>query len=109
MGKGCFVNAGTVTILTESLVLFQGIIVHEDGDKRHHDDEPIVIKNEIKVESENEFIALRLTCVPIVISITGAAFHFVSVPFYTVDQIIKINVDEILSIGPNTGCLTAGG
>jgi hypothetical protein len=106
MGKDFFVDClGTVTILTDDLVVFQGQIKHE---KRHHDEQPIIVKNEIVGEDE-EFIELRLECVPVLLTITGNAVRFVELEIYRVNDVVRINVEQIISIGPSSvGCLVTG-
>ena len=90
---------GAVTILTEDRVIFQGQIVREDGE-RHHEQPPIIIN----VESETEFIRLRLTCDPALIR-DNATIEEIEPDLFEEGDVIKINVSEIVAIGPSRACL----
>ena len=85
---------GNVTIVTESLLVFQGKIRRNDDERKGCGGE----------EREREFILLELRCEPGLISENGNIVDL-DPPVFVEDDLIRINVEEILAIGPSNGCL----
>lgn len=102
--KDSFVDCvGAVTIVTDDRIIFQGQIVKDD-EERHHEDFEKFPKINIEVETEPEFIVLRLTCDPAIIDDDGDIKE-IEPDLFEEGDIIRINVNEIIAIGPSRECL----
>lgn len=105
--KDFFVDCvGTVTILTDDRVIFQGQVIKDD-EERHHDDEKEKcpkVEVKAKLEDEPEFIELRLTCVPAIIR-DNAEIEEIDPELFEEHSVIRLNVDEIVAVGPSRECL----
>lgn len=89
--KNDFIDCvGAVTILTEDRFLFQGQL--KKG--RHQKSD----------EDETEFVVLVLACEPALVR-DNAQIQIISSPLFEIGDTIRINVDEIIAIGPSNGCL----
>jgi hypothetical protein len=109
MKKDSFIECvGTVTIVTVDRLIFQGQIVKEEKEeeKRHHDEEPIKVF--AKLETEPEFIKLRLVCDPAIIKDNGE-IEEIEPDLFEEGDVIRINENEIITIGPSRECLGEGG
>ena len=95
---------GAVTILTEDRVIFQGQIVKDEGPRKNHE-ECHIPKLEVKAELEDEpeFIVLRLTCDPSLIR-DNANIQEIEPDLFEEGDIIRINVNSIVAIGPSREC-----
>lgn len=90
--KEFFVDCvGAVTILTDDRVVFQGQIIKDNEDRHREDDDP-------------DFIVLRLTCDPAIIR-DNAAIQEIEPDLFEEGDIIRINVNEIIAVGPSRSCL----
>lgn len=86
-----------------------------DDDKRECH-KPVEL--DVKCDNEPKFICLRLRCVPgniccnpasVTTSVVTTIFGSVTNPrlnLFQIDDIVLINVDDIVAIGPDHGCLT---
>lgn len=96
----CFAECvGVVSFLLDDRVVLQGVIVHNHD--RHDDDHPELIK--AKVEIEPEFITVTLRCDAAIISDNGCIVT-ISPPLFQANDVVKINVNEIIAIGPFNEC-----
>lgn len=97
-----FINnfGGTVNIVTEDRILFQGQIIREHEECRKHF-QPF----QNNVLSVNGFILLELRCEPAIIR-DNAEIKTINPPLYEQGDIIRIRVAEVVSIGPGTGCVS---
>lgn len=102
--KDSFVDCvGAVTVLTDDRIIFQGQIVRDD-EERHHDDEKDCPKVNVELENDPEFIVLRLTCDPAIIK-DNAIIEEIEPDLFRKSDIIRLNVNEIIAIGPSRECL----
>lgn len=94
---------GTVTILVDDLVIFQGQVLKEDG-RSHHDEEECEHKEQkkIAVTLDPDFITVKLTCDPT--RIVGDDIREIEPDLFLAGDIIRINVNEILAVGPSRCC-----
>ena len=112
--KEFFVDCvGAVTILMDDLVVFQGQVLKDD-EERHHDDgdddkkccPPPKVEVEVKAElcCDPDFIVLRLICDPALIKDDGC-IREIEPDLFEEGDIIRINVNEIIAVGPSRCCL----
>jgi hypothetical protein len=113
--KEFFVDCvGAVTVLVDDRVVFQGQIIWDD-EPRHHDDDfekkfppiKVEVKDKVDVEivdKDPDFIALRLTCDPAIIKPDGY-IEEIEPDLFEAGDIIRINVNEIIAVGPSRCCL----
>jgi hypothetical protein len=110
--KEFFVDCvGAVTILTDDRIIFQGQVLKDD-EERHHDDDdkkccpPPKVEVEVKAElcCDPEFIVLRLLCDPAIIRDNGN-IQEIEPDLFKEGHIIRINVAEIIAVGPSRCCL----
>lgn len=105
--KEMFVNFGAVTIVTDDRVIYQGQIIWDDEEKRHHDDDKCCPPPNVEVKVEccdPDFIILRLTCDPAIIR-DNATIEEIEPDLFQEGDIILINVNEIVAVGPSRCCL----
>lgn len=93
---------GSVTIVTENLIIFQGQV------KRHEDRCNDWSKENAKSKDDAEFIVLILSCIPAIIG-GGATIQPITPELFQVGDTIRINLDEIVAIGPSSGCFEPAG
>ncbi|MBP2630157.1 MAG: hypothetical protein H6Q70_785 [Firmicutes bacterium] len=85
----CLGNSiGSVSILTDEGFIFQGQIVKNRDEDRHRDD---------------DFILLELICNASKVTEDGE-IRKITPPLYRDNDIIRINVCQIIAVGPNNGC-----
>lgn len=109
--KEFFVDCvGAVTIVTDDRIIFQGQVIKDD-EERYHDDEkkccpPLEVEVEVKAEIEGDpdFIVLRLLCDPAIIK-DNACIEEIEPDLFEEGDIIRINVNEIVAVGPSRCCL----
>ncbi len=92
---GCI---GTVTIVTDELLVLQGQIVDGHNDRGHDEDECC------NHENRADFIRLRLACDPALIR-EDATIEEIEPDLFQEGDIIRINVNKILTVGPSRACL----
>lgn len=108
--KDFFINSiGAVTILTDDRVIFQGQILKDEKETRkHHDDDkccpPLKVEVEAKLDDDPDFIFLRLTCDPAIIR-DNASIEEIDPDLFEEGDIIRINVNQIVAVGPSRCCL----
>jgi hypothetical protein len=108
--KDFFINCiGAVTILTDDRVIFQGQILKDEKESRkHHDDDkccpPLKVEVEAKLDDDPDFIVLRLTCDPAIIR-DNANIEEIEPDLFEEGDIIRINVNQIVAVGPSRCCL----
>lgn len=92
---------GAVTIVTVDRLVFQGTIVnHRDEDRK---------KDKCHIEeNDNEFIRVLLSCDAAIIEDNGDITTIDPVLFAAGDT-VRINVDNIIVIGPSHGCIDEKG
>jgi len=111
---------GTVTIITTNRLVLTGTIRNSDGERPTENDNDdgignrkdknslleLTIVGPVEVENEAEFITLRLTAP--VIKIPGNATAPGPIQtYYTVGDDIRIDVAEIVTVGPSHTITTA--
>lgn len=96
---------GAVTILTEDRVVFQGQIIKNRDEERKHDYYPPQIN--VQVDNGNEFILLELNCDASIIR-DNANLETIDPPLYQAGDIIRVNIANIVSVGPSGGCNDKG-
>ena len=101
----------SVTVLTDDLIVYQGHLEH-GGPRKHDDVDVVAIAGKVGVEANlrPQFITLALSCVPaLLVPIDSTVF---AVPLYDVfplPGLVKINVDQIISISDFCGdCAVSG-
>ena len=87
---------GSVTVVLGNRLVLQGQIRRDD---RHHNNDDI----NVNVEVENEFITLILTCEALIIR-DNADLETISPLLFAEGDRIRINVSQIVAIGPSHGC-----
>jgi hypothetical protein len=102
---------GAVTILMDDRIIFQGQIINDDNERHHwnfKDDDkccpPFKVEVEAKLDDDPDFIVLRLTCDPAIIR-DNADIKEIEPDLFEEGDIIRINVNEIIAIGPSRCCL----
>lgn len=93
---------GTVTILVDDLVIFQGQVLKQDGGNRHHHDDDDERKERIEVAIDPEFITVQLTCDPA--RIVDDDINEIEPDLFEEGDIIRINVNKIICVGPSRCC-----
>ena len=93
---------GAVTVLVEDRIIFQGQIVKDEEPRKHHEEEHCH-KVEVELEDNPEFIVLRLTCDPALIR-DNATIEEIEPDLFEEGDVIRINVDTIIAIGPSREC-----
>jgi hypothetical protein len=98
---------GAVTILVDDRIIFQGQILNDN--ERHHgkDDDccpPFKVEVKAKLDDDPDFIVLRLTCEPSIIR-DNADIREIEPDLFKEGDIIRINVNEIIAVGPSRCCL----
>ncbi|WP_378955807.1 hypothetical protein [Pelosinus sp. sgz500959] len=88
---------GSVNVILDDRIVLQGQIVKEE---RHHDD-PINVN--VELENQNEFITLILNCEALIIR-DNAELKIISPTLFDEGDRIRINVSQIVAIGPSHGC-----
>jgi hypothetical protein len=113
--KDFFVDCvGAVTILTDDRIVFQGQLI-KDNEERHHDDDDcckekccpppkVDVEVKAKLDDDPDFIVVRLTCDPAIIR-DNASIQEIDPDLFEEGDIIRINVNEIIAVGPSNGCL----
>jgi hypothetical protein len=107
---------GAVTILTDDRVIFQGQILKDDNERHHWKDDdddkcccpPFKVEVEAKLDDDPDFIVLRLTCDPAIIR-DNANIQEIEPDLFEEGDIVRINVNEIIAIGPSRCCLGQDG
>lgn len=119
-------SIGTVSVLTDDGYIFTGQLIwdcngdrpikdgkgeccckKDDHDQKKEKEVEVKIEKEVKVEVEPEFIVLELTQIPRQIipnGLTGAAADVTTanLPFlFVVDNRVRINVAQIIAVGPD--------
>ncbi len=108
--KDFFANCiGAVTILTDDRVIFQGQILKDDNEfRKYYDDDkccpPVKVEVEAKLDDDPDFIVLRLTCDPAIIR-DNATIQEIEPDLFEEGDIIRINVNQIIAVGPSRCCL----
>ncbi|BBB90553.1 MAG TPA: hypothetical protein PKA28_10385 [Methylomusa anaerophila] len=82
--------AGAVNVLTEHRIVFQGRIRRTRDDERKNCSQP-------------EFIVLELRCDAMFLTDSGTLVA-ITPSLYQATDVVRINVNEIVSIGPNGIC-----
>lgn len=101
--KDLFVDCiGAVTVLTDAMVIFQGQIVRDETERGHEGFEKFP-KINIELGLEPEFIVLRLTCDPALLT-DEARIEEIRPDLFEEGDIVRINVNEIVAIGPSREC-----
>lgn len=106
--KEFFVDCvGAVTILVDDLIIFQGQVINGEG--RHHDDDEkccpkVNVEVKAELDDDPDFIVLRLTCDPAIIKEDGD-IEEIDPSLFEEGDIIRINVNEIIAVGPSRCCL----
>jgi len=122
---------GAVTIVTDDRIIFQGQILRDEKDRKSYkndnkwedesddkcdhkcdhkcDDKccsPVKVEVEVeaKLEDDPDFIVLRLTCDPAIIR-DNAQIQEINPDLFEEGDIIRINVNQIIAVGPSSGCL----
>lgn len=93
---------GSVTIVTDDRIIFQGQIKRVED--RYCKQEWPKVEVKAKLEDEPEFIVLSLSCEPAIIR-DNATIQTINPELFREGDIIRINVDEIVAIGPSGGCI----
>jgi hypothetical protein len=93
---------GSVRIVTDDRIIFQGQI--KRAEDRYCKQEWPKVEVKGKLEDEPEFIVLSLSCEPAIIR-DNATIQTISPELFREGDIIRINVDEIIAIGPSGGCI----
>ncbi len=88
------VGLGAVNVVLADRVVLQGQIIKE----RNHN-----IPNNGNDEVENEFITLELSCAALIIR-DNAQLADISPVLYAAGDRVRINISEIIAIGPSNGC-----
>lgn len=88
---------GTVTIITTDVLIITGSI---KDDRHDHDDDSIKTENKVIVEEKDEFITVTLT-VPVLKIPGNATFPGLAQTFFNVGDTIRINVANIVTVGPS--------
>lgn len=94
-----FACLGNVRIVTDELLVFQGQIRKNDERKTEY----FQPKVEVQVENENEFILVELDCAVAIVRENGN-IEPTEPPLFEAGDLVRINVDEIIAIGPADGC-----
>jgi hypothetical protein len=108
--KEFFVDCvGAVTILMDDRIIFQGRIQKDDNERHHCDDDdkccpPLKVEVKAKLDDDPDFIVLRLTCDPAIIR-DNANIQEIEPDLFEEGDIIRINVNEIVAVGPSRCCL----
>lgn len=93
---------GAVTILTDDRIVFQGQILKDDNERHHCKDDD---DDKCCCPPFNpDFIVLRLTCDPTIIKDNGC-IQEIEPDLFEEGDTIRINVNEIIAIGPSRCCL----
>lgn len=90
---------GNVRIVTDGLLVFQGQIRKNDIRRTKY----IQPKVDVNVASGNEFILLELDCDVAIIRENGN-IDPTNPPLFEEGDLVRINLDEIIAIGPSDGC-----
>lgn len=85
-----FSQEGTVTIITDNLIIFQGQILKKPC--RYHD-----------APEGPAFIVVKLICYPSLLKENGMIHTIQPDLFYDCD-IISINIEKIIAVGPSRCC-----
>ncbi len=93
---------GSVRIVTDDRIIFQGQI--KRAEDRYCKQEWAKVEVKGKLEDDREFIVLSLSCEPAIIR-DNATIHTIYPELFREGDIIRINVDEIIAIGPSGGCI----
>jgi hypothetical protein len=93
---------GSVTIVTDDRIIFQGQIKRFEN--RHCKQEWPKVEVNAQLEDDPEFIVLSLSCEPAIIR-DNATIQTINPELFREGDIIRINVDEIVAIGPSGGCI----
>lgn len=107
---GCI---GSVRVLTVDGFVFQGQVEDCKDDKDDKDDERKSeyiqphVDVDVDVESENEFICLELECDVAVVR-ENANVVVTNPPIFEAGDLVKINVANIIAVGPSDGCFEKG-
>ena len=78
-------------------------------DKKEHCPKPIEVDVDVKCDNDPKYICLQLTCVPTFVCCTAGVAAIVPVgtvttPLFAATNTVLINVEDIVAIGPSTGC-----
>jgi hypothetical protein len=91
---------GAVVVLTDDRIIFQGQIIR-GNEERHHEE---CCCPKVELDDDPDFIVLRLTCDPAVIKDDGD-IKKIEPDFFEEGDIVRINVNEIIAVGPSRCCL----
>jgi len=108
LGKDFFTDClGAVTVLTDDGFIFQGQIVKDrDGEERKTEYlQPLTVQ----VDSPNEFILLELDCDVVGGSQQNNKRSNSDNEIFQEGDIVRINVANIIAVGPSRGCLDGSG
>jgi len=93
---------GAVTFFLDGRLVLQGQILFDKD--RHHDDPPV----KVEVQNEPEFIFVELLCDSAIVR-DNSTLTLISPPVFRAGDIVRINVAEIIAVGPSGGCEFAPG
>ncbi|MEG6584241.1 hypothetical protein [Dendrosporobacter sp. 1207_IL3150] len=91
-------GVGTVTVVLENRIVLQGQILR---DNCYYQNFPFLQPN-VSL-ANNRFLVLELTCDAALIR-DNAQLQTIEPPLYEAGDIVKVTLDEIVSIGPSGGC-----
>lgn len=94
---GFFDCVGTVNILLESRVVLQGQILRDNR-------KPLPVLETNNILENNRFLVIRLACDASIIR-DNAQLQVIEPPLYQEGDIVRVNLDEVASIGPSSGCV----
>jgi hypothetical protein len=93
---------GAVTFFLDDRLVLQGQILFDKD--RHHDDQTV----KVEVEKKSDFIFVELLCDAAIVR-DNATLTEISPPVFRAGDIVRINVAEIIAVGPSRGCEFAPG
>ena len=90
--------------MTEDHIIFQGQVKKDWEDARYHHEEEKSCDHRTKKCCDPRVIVLKLTCDPAIIKNDGR-IRRIRPRLYEIGDVIRINVFEIVSVGPSRCCL----
>ena len=105
----CF---GSVTIVTDELIVYQGDIQHCGPRKPEHGIPVVGVAGEVDVDAEtsSEFLNLALACTPVLLVPAGTTVY--SAPLndvYPILGFVRINVNQIIGVSDFNGVCAISG